>query len=85
MKIMGKLARAIVNSQPQYPDIHLERDEWDMSNSDEWARIIQIAKDNGASVQFKMSGIHMSYGNNRAVFKNPSDLASAKKFVKDLV
>lgn len=85
MKILSNLARAIVTSQPQYPDIHLVDNEWDLSNSPEWARLIQEAEGGGLSVDWKVSGIHISLGEDREIFNHPSQLAKAKKFVKGLI
>ena len=85
MKITTKLVKAILNSQPQYPDIRLEHDGWDMSNSSEWAQLIGKAQEKGIAVQFQESGIYMSDGRQRKIFKHPSELSNAKKFVKSLV
>lgn len=89
MKIMSnilKTANAVVKTFSQEPDIILERsDEWNVSNSDEWAQIIHSAKGNGILVEFKASGIHMSYGKHKGVFGHPSELGKARDFVKDLI
>jgi len=83
---MLNLVRKVLSGAPQYPDIHFDHEEeWDVSNSGEWAHLIQTAQKNKISIEFKRSGLHMSYGKHKEIFRHPSELAKAKKFVKSLI
>lgn len=62
------------------------QEEFDPALAQEWAQIIKLAKRHDIHVQFKESGIHMTYGKSRGVFKDArGGLEMAKEFVRGIV
>lgn len=72
--------------EPFTPEIPTSRNDVEDSLAQEWAQLIKLAQKNGIKVDFKSSGIHMSYGKSKGVFKDAcGGLDMAKEFVRGLV